>query len=306
MKNRVDKKYDIGVVIGRFQVASLTDGHKVLIQEVIKNHNRVVILVGVSVTLGTRSNPLDYISRRGLFDEFYTKDCKIEIVPILDTPDDTDWSKSVERIVRSIFPIGSVCLYGGRDSFIKSYSPTGVFDTHELDIIPDSVGTDIRKELAETAINSEEFRRGAIYASTNNFAKVYTTVDVAIIKENTVLMGNKIGHKDLHFIGGFVDPTDLSFEDAALRELHEEVVLEVDNSKIKYIGSTQIQDWRYKKEEKVITSFYTVPYIFGTPVPKEPEFNKFKWVTLNKSELYSINHAHKGLFNILLRETGNG
>ena len=57
------------------------------------------------------------------------------------------------------------------------------------------------------------------------------------------------------FVGGFVDNTDKSYEDAVIREVKEETKLDINN--IKYITSRIIDDWRYRYEtEKIITSFY--------------------------------------------------
>lgn len=54
---------DVGVVIGRFQVASLTDGHEELISEVEERHPQLVVMIGCHPVPGTADNPLSYQAR---------------------------------------------------------------------------------------------------------------------------------------------------------------------------------------------------------------------------------------------------
>jgi ADP-ribose pyrophosphatase YjhB (NUDIX family) len=57
------------------------------------------------------------------------------------------------------------------------------------------------------------------------------------------------------FVGGFVDPSDASYEHAAYRELQEETGGNLDAGtakSFKYITSQKIDDWRYRKEESGI------------------------------------------------------
>ena len=49
----------VGVVIGRFQVHELHKGHLLLLNEAAK-HGKMLVCIGVSPTLVTRDNPLDY------------------------------------------------------------------------------------------------------------------------------------------------------------------------------------------------------------------------------------------------------
>ena len=50
-----------GVIVARFQVAELTEGHKQILDYVLsKGHNQNILFLGVSPTRATKNNPLDY------------------------------------------------------------------------------------------------------------------------------------------------------------------------------------------------------------------------------------------------------
>ena len=53
----------IGVIVGRFQVPNIHDGHKALFDEVAARHERLIIFVGVHPFPATKSCPLDYATR---------------------------------------------------------------------------------------------------------------------------------------------------------------------------------------------------------------------------------------------------
>ena len=80
-------KYDVGVIVGRFQVPSLHEAHRELIQSVVNKHPRTIIFLGVSPVPTSRNNPLDFETRRRMIqDEFpeveilYIKDSSIGTV----------------------------------------------------------------------------------------------------------------------------------------------------------------------------------------------------------------------------------
>lgn len=302
-----EKVYDYGVIVGRFQVAELHDGHKQLIETVINRHRRVLILIGVSPTLGTKNSPLDYASRCGLFYEYWVRyNEKIIIGSLSDVPgDDLAWSAELDSQIRAIFPMGSVCLYGGRDSFINYYH--GKFDSHEFGIISNAEGKQIRGEWGKKIINSVDFRAGQIYQSQNRFPMIFSTVDIAVVnymvknhkKDGFVLMGRKKNKAGYVFPGGFADPTDDGLEAAARRELFEEVDVEVD-PKFQYLGSFRIDDPRYTGEERIITTLFGADYLMGSGKPKEELLDTI-WIPIREESLDSVADIHKVLFRRLLK-----
>ena len=294
-------KYDVGVVVGRFQVHKLSDAHRDIIKRITETHKKVIIIIGVAPTLGTKNNPMDYITRLEMVrDEFP----EAIITHVMDTESDSDWDTVVDTAVKSLAPVGSVCLYGGRDSFVEHYH--GMYDKMEISsAYYESEGTKIRADLKHEALKSEDFRKGVIYASQNQYPKVYPTVDIAIIRSavrnsNEVLLGRKTPGGKLRFPGGFVDPTDISHEQAAIREASEEVDAEISKD-LEYVCTHRIDDWRYKSSEKIITTLYQTNYTFGTGQPRS-EFCETEWVEIDLCLLKVIAESHVPLAESLLRK----
>src|SRR5579871_469366 len=209
----------IGVIIARFQSPYLHEGHKTLIQQVKKNHNKAVIVLGVSPVLASRKNPLDFHTRERMIKREYSD---IVVLPLSDHPLDTKWSRNLDTLLSDSFPGAEFRLYGSRDSFIPHYS--GRFETVELPETNSTSATLIREKISDQVLDSQEFRIGIIYAYANTYLKVYATVDIAVFKDNKteILLGRKNIDNKWRLLGGFSDPTDESYEDAAKRELTEE------------------------------------------------------------------------------------
>ena len=174
------KTYDIGVIVGRFQIHELHSAHKHLIEEVLSRHDKVIIFLGVSMAIGTRKNPLDFTSRKLMIEELYGERLS-GIFPISDMKFDDLWSKQLDTKIREVFPTGSVVLYGSRDSFLPHY--VGGFDTCELK--PESLvsASDVRKAVKNKSLRCKEFRAGMIYAANLPFPFNYTTIDVVIFND---------------------------------------------------------------------------------------------------------------------------
>lgn len=63
--------YSCGVLIGRFQVHTLHEGHRAIIDQVCANHKKVIIFLGVPVISNTKSNPLDFATRKAMIQQLY-------------------------------------------------------------------------------------------------------------------------------------------------------------------------------------------------------------------------------------------
>ena len=294
----VRKKYDIGVIIGRFQIHKLHSEHKKLFEFVLERHDRIIVFLGVSAAINTRKNPLDFVSRKKMIDEEYG-DKISAIMPIHDQKSDYVWSEKLDEKIRDVFPNGSVVLYGSRDSFIPYYH--GAFDTCEL--MPDSFisATDIRKEISNKTLRTEDFRAGMIYGANATFPLVYTTVDVAILNEDNskILLGRKLNERKFRYVGGFSDIDDESFEAAAKREVLEETGL-VEISDLKYVCTKKVNDWRYRneKDRSIITVFFKAKFIFGSPTPKD-DIVELKWWNIDEITEDNLVEEHWKLFETL-------
>jgi len=265
---------DIGVIVGRFQTPYLTDAHRDMMHTVLGKTGRLLIIVGVAHTRVTMNNPLSYESRRQMiFNEFPTT----TIAYIKDVPDNDElWSRNLDSIINDFRgPNHSVMLYGGRDSFIGRYH--GGFNTRKFLEKPCQSATQLRKETGLRELPTAHFRAGVTWAAQNRFATSYQTVDIAVLKDEELLIGRKENEIKWRFPGGFVDPQkDDSLEAACKREVNEETCAEIDD--LRYVCSLRINDGRYSREEdKIMTAFYTAKYIFGDIQPRD-DLDELKWV----------------------------
>lgn len=238
----------IGVIIARFQSPYLHEGHRILIESVTNHHNKTVIVLGVSPVLGSRKNPLDFHTREKMIKQQYPD---VVVLPLPDHPLDARWSHNFDAMLSNAFPGAGFKLYGSRNSFIPYYS--GRLETVELPESGTHSATLIREQISDRVLNSEEFRTGIIYAYSNTYQKVYPTADIAVFRNSKteLLLGRKDIDNKWRLLGGFADPTDNSFEEAAARELKEECGPIV-TTEMTYEKSLRVNDWRYRNESDKI------------------------------------------------------
>ena len=217
----------------------------------------------------------------------------------MDDADDHEWSKELDRRIREVFPVGTVTLYGGRDSFIPYYS--GQFACREVEpsVYIAASGTLERRNASLEVRSSVDWRAGVVYAAYNRYPQAFPTVDVAVTRQADdgdleVLLARKPGEKGYRLIGGFVSPTDDSLEAAARREVAEEAHVEV--SGLEYIGSYRVDDWRYRSEvDKIMTTVFLARYMFGAIQPDD-DIQELKWFHLDrKFDTNCLVASHKPL-----------
>src|SRR5271156_3658513 len=203
---------DVGVIIGRFQVPELHIGHKKLFSIVMNRHKRVVVLLAIPAWRGGTKNPLDYTSRQQMIHTDYPD---VLVSYICDRQTDEAWSKDVDRIVKSFYPLEKATLYGGREGFISHYTgelPT--IETLEDPSLDAQSGTDARDNAAALPRNSADFRAGVIYGTFAVPSQICMCVDGAVIDtskaEPRLLLIRKPNEKKWRFPGGRVDPGDIS------------------------------------------------------------------------------------------------
>lgn len=287
------------VIIARFQTPYLHEGHKELIAQVKQKHAKLIILLGVSPIKGSRKNPYDYYTREKMIKKDYPE---VVVLPISDNPSDKIWSENLDNLLKSVFSAEQFCLYGSRDSFIPYYS--GKFETVELPEHGDYNATELRKQYADKVFDSKDFRAGILYAYYNQYAKVYSTVDVALFRNNRseILLGKKAINNKWRFVGGFSDPEDACYEDAAKRELTEECG-EMQTTAMQYETSAKINDWRYRSEaDKIITLLFSCDFIDGEPQAQD-DIADLAWFKLTDLPLMikdgSTSEEHVDLFNFI-------
>jgi bifunctional NMN adenylyltransferase/nudix hydrolase len=312
MQHRAEQ-FDVGVIVGRFQVHELHDGHKELIDHVCSQHNKVIIFLGLSHVNMSMNNPLDFESRRQMIQAEYPD---INILYIKDMPSDEAWSRKLDGMIADVVVPGqSVVLYGARDSFIDRYH--GRFPRREL--VSDSEtyysGTEVRRTIARSsARSSADFRAGVIFASANRHPIAYCTVDVAVLDGvldgqssypyRRILLVRKHNERLFRFPGGFSEPTTPSLEADARREAYEETGVDITDPE--YVGSLVVDDWRYRNErDKIKTTLWKAYYRSGRPAPQDTaEIAEVRWFNLEDLKDTDIHPTHRPLLALMRQQKG--
>jgi len=271
-------EYDVGIIIGRFQVAKLHTAHIELFNHVIEKHTRVHVFLGVSPLPTSYKNPLPFEARRQMIE---TEFPSVRCYPLQDFKSDDRWVSNLDSLIKNIEITDSVTLYGGRESFINTYkSHHGKFNCIEL--VPDEYtnmfsGTVDRQDISKNIVNNEGFRSGIIWTNFHKFPTVYTTVDMMILnpKRTHVLLCKKF--KDdtkWRFVGGFSDVSSGTFEQDAIREVKEETCLRFEN--VQYITNHKMRDWRYSDNYDGIKTLFFIGIGHGEPTPQD-DIAVVKW-----------------------------
>lgn len=290
------EKYDVGVVVGRFQVHELHSGHRDLLDQVTKDHDAVVIVLGLAPVLGTAYNPLDFRTRAKMLREAYPE---AEVVYLKDTASDELWSKRLDRIIADVTkPSQKIALYGSRDSFINHYS--GSHATIELVQESYLSGTEIRRTISNQVKDSPAFRAGVIYNATEGYPSCVPTVDCAVWNEDRskILLGRKGDEKQFRLLGGYANARSSSYEANARREVMEEAGIAITDPK--YVGSYFIDDWRYRNErDGIMTTLFEATLFSGRPMPGD-DIAEVRWFDADKLRLSDVMELH----HVLIRALG--
>ena len=156
-----EKLRSLGVVVGRFQIPELHDGHLHLLDTVAKQHRQMLILLGCSLGPIDLRDPYNFEVRMLMLRGRYPA---AHVLPLLDSAEvdevasNRDWSDRLDAAVRVVAPTGQAVLYGSRDSFIPKYH--GQFVCEELPEVPNVSATQVRNSLSDEALDSPEYRKG--------------------------------------------------------------------------------------------------------------------------------------------------
>ncbi|KKN19821.1 hypothetical protein LCGC14_0942050, partial [marine sediment metagenome] len=207
----------VGVVVGRFQIDQLHEGHILLLDYVQETHPKMLILLGVRPAEASDTNPLDYESRAKMLREYYPK---ATILPVVDCRNDEVWSKRVDELIQTVYghPTEAV-FHVGRDSFAPHYTGTYSIETHEFGDSDELAACKIRNEVQNEVPETRDQRHGAIYAIMNLPHRFTMMVDMCLTRGDgkgsyEILVGKKPLEDKWRLPGGHVDRGE-SFRQAA-------------------------------------------------------------------------------------------
>lgn len=153
----------VGIVIGRFQVPNLHSGHVHLINSAMEDSDELIIFIGEGKESFTKRDPFPAFIRRKMIRSLYPT---AKIYTILDKDTDEEWVKLIDEFITKITdPEDDIVMYGSRDSFIDTYKINkGKYQCEFVAELKGFSGTQIRESVANTIVNSSDFRRGIMYA----------------------------------------------------------------------------------------------------------------------------------------------
>lgn len=292
----------VGVIVARFQVPQLHEGHRYTIEYVAKRHADVLIILGRSYAPSDR-NPLSFEMRKRMIELAYTEN-EFVIVPSDSLPSShAERSRRVDEIIRQNFPDRNVVIYGARDSFIDNYQ--GTFVTSRVPTVFAGSATEIRKDIK--VIHTPDFRAGIIYAMVNSKSHSHPAVDVAVTDSDLhriLLVGKSAEEGKLRFPGVFFDPeVDMSYEVAALRCVAKELPTVIPEHP-EIIGSCRIKDWRYDRtKDGVVSLLLRAEGKSEVPLPGRG-VDTVKWVDVDQAH-ESLIECHIPLLGLLLGKWKN-
>jgi bifunctional NMN adenylyltransferase/nudix hydrolase len=270
----------VGIIVARFQVHELHEGHKQLISHVQNCHKDVCIVLGKRSELRNDRYPLLFEERKIMVDQTYPGHM-MTILPLFDHPFSRErWSKNLDALLQKTFPDRPIMLYGSRDSFIGNYS--GIFPTTEIAPGYGGSGTQVRNQIEFP--HTVDARAAIIYAQRTRPGVMYSTVDLAIIDwdQRKVLAIGKAAHDELlSFPGGFLDPAlDLCDKDAVIRERAEEI-LGIEITDPVAVSDLVVDDPRYRgTTDGSKTRLFCADYVSGTAEHGD-DAESTRWVEFN-------------------------
>lgn len=170
----------VGIIVGRFQVPKLTEGHYNLISSVCREFDKTVVFIGTTKTGEmTFHDPLPFEARKELISQTFP-DLGPMIFEIRDIGDWTRWVEDLDRKIESLRNLGiigshdEVVICGSRDSVPTKYTDYGgTHKTYILSPFGEFSGTACRIDIVNKykPVWTEESRSLAIWLFGRNDIK---------------------------------------------------------------------------------------------------------------------------------------
>lgn len=134
MDTSLNKPYDTGLLVGRFQ--TFHKGHQHLVDTGLMLCDRLLILVGSAQEYGTERNPLNIQTRIDMLKAIYTTD-RVMIYALSDLTDENDirpeWGRYVlDNADRYIYKAPELMIYGNDESRSRWFDTEDIKNTSEF------------------------------------------------------------------------------------------------------------------------------------------------------------------------------
>lgn len=273
---------NVGVIVARFQIPELHDGHKWLVEQVASRHHKVLLILGVHGGVRTKKDPLTFRERKAMVEQTFPNMPRLTIKSLDDHPFSHEiWSKQLDQLIGVEYPGYGAVIYGARDSIADpacKYPYKGSFETELLDSPFTMSGTELRRAVEFP--HTRDARAAIIWDQEHRYSYIYSTSDLAIWDRKTdrLLMTGKYTHSGrLAFMGGHVEKADHDAGTTAIRERGEEI-LGIMIGPITLLGNRTVDDPRYRGTgDGVLTNFYVAEYLGGEPVAGD-DVDYVKWL----------------------------
>lgn len=150
------KMKTLGVIVGRYQIDQLHEGHYKLIHQAQSENDKLLIVIGNSPAKLTLSNPLSFEVREKMILNIFG-DKKPIIVRLSDQKSDQVWSSKLDELIEkgTHNSYDKITLYCGRDGFKKYY--IGKYQVKEVTFGIDFISASVQRSFIHDRIFANQF-----------------------------------------------------------------------------------------------------------------------------------------------------
>lgn len=301
----------VGVLYAPFQMPCLTPGgmHYRVMETMFKAHATVCVVLPVKRFPASAVSPLGFAMRQQMIQKVFPSAI---VLPLVDQKYPENVVKELEGLIASAIPIqnhNSIRLYADTDFNTLYRNNGGVweydspFQGNSFLSVEGLLRNDVESFVPNDDTN-EVFRRGVIYGLSRLYPVSWMAVDIAITRmmegREQLLLGKKPGEKGWRFPGGFKDRADNGLEPAVYRETKEEVSIQ-DLTAAQYIGSRNVDDWRYRGEKDgITTAFFQTEYYGTEDIRAGDDLAEVRWFEMSELDTEMMEGEHSVLLEMFM------